>query len=528
VTSPYATAPEGLSKQVKRMQRAAVERDQRMMTMGLVRQGKPEVLFEDLFSDTWRKPIVANFIHTVAQEQADLLAPLPALSCSVGSMKSDADKRRAAQRNKVGTHYMRESNLSMHMHTFADSLMTYGFAVMYAEPCYESQLPLIRTMPSVGTYYENDRFGNTLRLAHCYKETVDKLASMFPRVRAADPHQGRPVGQPHGVLGRREARGRPVDRRHPVVPVPARPRRPGRGPLRGAQTSAARCGWPSCPTCSASRSATTTSWCGCSWPGTAWRCCPGGRRQGGRRPAGGAARRQRAGRRPGLGDRHGVPGEGPPRRARGAELRVRAGADAGAGAAPGRPLPGGPGDRHGRLGDHRPGRARVDGLVRRADRQSAQAIIGNCLARTLEFCFETDVKVWPNTRKRITGQVNGEPYDVSYTPAKDIGDVYTVDVSYGFAAGLSPNAAVVMLLQLSGDGLIDRSTVRRNMPFAIDDEAMQRSMDVEQTADALKQGLGGLLASLGPMAAQGMDPRPTCGRPRRSSRGAATARTWPT
>jgi hypothetical protein len=65
-----------------------------------------------------------------------------------------------------------------------------------------------------------------------------------------------------------------------------------------------------------------------------------------------------------------------------------------------------------------------------------------------------------------------------------------------------------MLLQLRGDGLIDRSTVRRNMPFAIDDEAMQRSMDVEQTADALKQGLGGLLASLGPMAAQGMDPRP--------------------
>jgi hypothetical protein len=108
----------------------------------------------------------------------------------------------------------------------------------------------------------------------------------------------------------------------------------------------------------------------------------------------------------------------------------------------------------------------------------------------------------------VVGQVNGEPYDVTYTPSKDIGDVYTVDVSYGFAAGLSPNAAVVMLLQLRGDGLIDRSTVRRNMPFAIDDEAMQRSMDVEQTADAMKQGLGGLLASLGPMAAQGLDPRP--------------------
>jgi hypothetical protein len=83
---------------------------------------------------------------------------------------------------------------------------------------------------------------------------------------------------------------------------------------------------------------------------------------------------------------------------------------------------------------------------------TAQSIIGNCLARTLEFCFETDVKVWPNTRKRITGQVNGEPYDLSYTPAKDNGDTYTVDVSYGFAAGLSPNAAVVMLCSSAATG----------------------------------------------------------------------------
>src|SRR4051794_26049490 len=107
------------------MRRASVARDERMMTIGLVRQGKPEVLFEDLFSETWKKPIVANFISVIAQEQSDLLAPLPALSCSVGSMKSDADKKRAATRNKIGTHYMRESNLSMFMHSFADALLTY-------------------------------------------------------------------------------------------------------------------------------------------------------------------------------------------------------------------------------------------------------------------------------------------------------------------------------------------------------------------------------------------------------------------
>jgi hypothetical protein len=131
--------------------------------MGLVRQGKPEVLFEDLFSDTWRKPIVANFIQTVAQEQADLLAPLPALSLLGGQHALGCGQAPggAAQQDRHALHARVEP--AMFMHSFADNLMTYGFAAMYAEPCYEEQLPLIRTMPSVGTYYENDRFGNTLR-----------------------------------------------------------------------------------------------------------------------------------------------------------------------------------------------------------------------------------------------------------------------------------------------------------------------------------------------------------------------------
>src|SRR6185312_10267029 len=114
------------------MKRAAIERDQNMITISLVRQNKPELLFEELFSDTWRKPIVANFIDTVAREFAEMVAPLPALNCSVGAMKSDADKRRAALRNKIGSHYMRVSDLAPHMFEFADSYFTYGFAVMYA------------------------------------------------------------------------------------------------------------------------------------------------------------------------------------------------------------------------------------------------------------------------------------------------------------------------------------------------------------------------------------------------------------
>ena len=507
MTSPFATAPEGLSKRVRRMQRAAVDRDQRMMTMSFVRQGKPEVLFEDLFSDTWKKPIVANFIHTIAQEQADLLSPLPTLSCSVGGMKSDADKRRAAVRNKIGTHVMRQSNLAMHMHRFADQLMTYGFSPMVAEPDYEAQLPKIRVLPSIGTYYENDREGNTLRIAHCYKETVDKVASMFPELgplirTKVDEWGNRSVCSGEEKLDVIQW----IDDTAWILFLPQRSDlvlakyevKTKRCPVRVAEL----------PNMfgSAAGSYDQLVWIQLAKHRMALLSLEAGVKSVGAPLAVPRDVNELA-----VGPDAVIVTESP-------EKVRRVGLDVPRDAFMlGQTL-----ESELRLGGRYPeGRATgmdasvitgqgVHALMGSFDAQiaSAQAIIGNCLARTLEFCFETDVKTWPNTRKRITGQVNGEPYDLSYTPSKDIGDVYTVDVSYGFAAGLSPNAAVVMLLQLRGDGLIDRSTVRRNMPFAIDDEAMQRSMDVEQTADALKQGLGGLLASLGPMAAQGQDPRP--------------------
>jgi hypothetical protein len=507
VTSPMPSGYDGLGKRVKRMQRAAIERDQRMMVMGLVRQGKPEVLFEDLFSDTWRRPIVANFIQTVAQEQADLLSKLPALSCSVGNMRSDADKRRAAQRNKIGTHYMRQSNLSSFSHAFADNLMTFGFAAMYAEPCYEEQLPLIRTMPSIGTYYQNDRFGNTLALAHCYKESVARLCELFPQHAPLIKTKVDQWGQRTVCADDEKVEVvQWIDDQQWCLFTPDRadlvltsfPVVTSKCPVRVAEL----------PTIFHEPQGNYDQ---LVWVQLARHRMALLSLEAGVKAVGAPLAVPRDVNELAVGP-DAVMVTDSPEKVRRVALEVPNSAFALSQTL----------EQELRLGARYPeGRATgmdasvitgqgVHALMGSFDAQiaTAQSIIGNALARTLEFCFETDDKVWPHTRKRITGNVNGEPYDLSYTPAKDINGVYTVDVSYGFAAGLSPNAAVVMLLQLRGDGLIDRSTVRRNMPFPIDDEAMQRSMDVEQTADALKQGLGGLLASLGPMAANGMDPRP--------------------
>src|SRR5206468_6950725 len=110
--------------------------------------------------------------------------------------------------------------------------------------------------------------------------------------------------------------------------------------------------------------------------------------------------------------------------------------------------------------------------------------------------------------KRIFGTANGEPYDITYVPAELLDGDYVVDVTYGFAAGMNPSQAIVMMLQLRGDGLIDRDSVRRNLPFEINVDNMQRALDIEQTNDALKQGLFGLLQASGQIVAQGGDPLP--------------------
>lgn len=62
------------------------------------------------------------------------------------------------------------------------------------------------------------------------------------------------------------------------------------------------------------------------------------------------------------------------------------------------------------------------------------------------MCFELDEKLWPNTVKQIRGTANGTPFEETYRPRKDIAGNHQVDVTFGFAAGMDPNRALVFLL----------------------------------------------------------------------------------
>lgn len=138
--------------------------------------------------------------------------------------------------------------------------------------------------------------------------------------------------------------------------------------------------------------------------------------------------------------------------------------------------------------------------------KTAQLVLGQALRRALTLCFEMDEKFWPEVAKTIRGTANGTPFEQTYKPSRDIKGDHTIEVTYGFAAGLDPNRALVFLLQLRGDGAIPRSMVQREIPMDVDVEQMQREIDIEQVDDALKQGLFAMLQSIGILAQQGQDP----------------------
>ncbi len=137
---------------------------------------------------------------------------------------------------------------------------------------------------------------------------------------------------------------------------------------------------------------------------------------------------------------------------------------------------------------------------------TGQNVIAQALARALELAMEMDEKLWPGQQKTISGVVQGTPFEENYIPGKDINGVYTVDVTYGFAAGQDPARAIVALLQLRGDQLVSRDFVQRQLPMDLDVVQLQTQIDNEQFTDSLKQGIMAYAQGILQMSQQGMDP----------------------
>lgn len=488
-----------------RMRNAA--RDAVMWKVGLVRGGNMQLVAPGHFSEEWPQSMVANMVETIAKDVAESVAPLPALNCSSGSMKSDADKQRASKKNKGGSDYWHKSGLKIQMLSGADRYITDAFLPFYVEPDFTNNRPVIRVEDGLGAYYDLDQSGDTQVYVKVWRDRASRLAALFgndPQVRSALVNDSR--GYPAGDHEIEVVRYSDCDRT--VLYVPSRDNAvlteyanpvPGVCPYFIAerpklrQTGVPRGQFDDVIYVQIARSvmAQLTMEAGKKsvqapiaapmdlvdlplGPDAIWRTEQG---------AGSIGRVQLTVPREAfaLGDQ--------------LEQELRAGARY-------------PGTRSGQVEASVITGRGVQQLSAGYETQidSAQTVLGEALRRATEYAFRVDEALWPDVTRIIDGTLAGETFHEEWRPGRDIAGHWSCDVTYGFAAGLAPAQKVVMLLQLRADGDIDRDTLRRQLPWDIDVEQMQRSMDVQAVRDAAVGSVQSMLGMAGQMALNGMDP----------------------
>lgn len=477
-------------------------RDRDSHLVRLTRRGKLHEEFPGHFADSMPQMAIANAIDNAARDTAELIAPLPSLACASGNMSSAADVARAGKKNKIASYYWDKSKLSVQNINFADAAQSYAFGTYIIEPDWVGSCPHIRWESSFGAYYYKDRFQRTIWYAKIAYVDVLTLVSKYPDSSAFIEYEN----------GRKRTATEMVqlvtymDRDQNLVYLPD-------------------CGYHVLG----------------QWRHNLGRCM-----------AAIAVRPDQEDQPRGQYDdavfpmlaKHII-----------TQYQLDA-ADKAINAPIAMPddvteLPYGPNATLRTSNPQGVARVRLDipddvfAVAEQLDRavkegsrypearsggisgnivtgkgvealagtlntqvKTMQTVIGMALEEATELCFQLDVTLWPNVQKKITGVLTGKPYELTYTPAKDIGDSYGCKVTYGFASGQTPAQALVALLQLRGDELISRDTTRRQLPFDLDPEEEQRQVDAEGLSAALRQGLMGLEQMLGPMVAQQQDPIP--------------------
>lgn len=492
-----------IAKQVEALRRHYAERDSRHQKVYDVRTGKIDNLQPGTMPDVWPRPIVANAIDVAARQMAENLAPLPAINCANGILTSDRQRKYVAKKTKVAHHYVENSNLRAKMAQGCDWWLTYGSMPFVVEPDFETGFPMIRIDNPMRSYPQYDLQGRLKSYTKVWREEAWRLADKFPM--HAQQILGRGYGptsevQPDTLLECIKY----CDKERYTLYLPERSNlvlsdmmNPfGKVPVAIAQK-------PSYDDQDRGQFDDVI------YPYLARaRMAMLGLQATQRNVRGPLAIPP---------DIQKVPfGDDAILRTREPEKIRRITTDIPVHAFQQEAVL----QDEIRQGTRTPASATgdvqasiitgkgVEALNGGYDTQIAtgQHHIGHALEQAIALCFEMDEKFWPDLEKSIQGMVNGTPFNEKYVPSRDIKGDYTVNVSYGFAAGMNPNQALIFLLQLRGDQDISRDFLQRQLPMDIDVNAMQAQIDNEQVTDALKQGVFSMLASAGIMAQQGMDP----------------------
>ena len=496
-----------IAARVKQLREKARERDSRWSDVLEVRKGNINKVFPGLFPDDYPKPMVANFIDIAARDVSEVIAPLPAFNCSATNSVSDRARQKADKRTMIAAGYRDQSRLQVQMFTGADRYVTFGLMPILIEIDYERKTPIINIDDPIGSYPDFDRFGRLVSYTKRYTKTVADLVRDFPEhesvirgrynttndlsrmdmyryhdkdvtmlflpdrnnyVLATTPN---PIGKIMAVMAVRpgldsnsEFRGQFDD----ILWVQVARSRFATLSLEAAQKSVqAPYALPAdVNVMEIGPDATIRS----ASPEKIRRV-----------------------------DLNVPPGLFQESAALDQELRV--------------------GGRYpeGRLGNMSgsivTGRG-VEALMGGFDTQvkTAQTVFAQALTQVMALCFEVDEKIFKNVRKTVRGMDAGSPFEIEYTPAKDVAGEYVVDVTYGLMAGLNPNQALVFGLQARGDQLISRDFLRRQMPWEINVTMEEQKIEVEKMRDSLLAAVSGLAQSLPALVQNGQDPSQFIGK----------------
>lgn len=478
------------------------DRDQRMSDVAAIRRGDAQEVFADLLPPGWRKPPVANFVDVAARDLAEVIAPLPSFNCSNGNLVTEKAKKAASKRTKIAHWYVQHSHLAQQMPTGCDQYLTYGFLPMEVEPDLVAKSPRIRFVNPVGTYPEFDRWGQTVSFTQSMTKTAGELAAEWPehagRLLESD-YRGNPVGLDTNLEVIRFS-----DKDQTVLYVPAR----NNLVLTSVQNQLGRC-----PVVVVRRPGLDDNMRG-QFDDVLWVQLARAR----------MAMLQLEATEKSVGAPLAIPddvqevpfGSDALLRTRNPDKIRRVGMELPQGAfAESQVL-----DNEMHVGARYPegrqgevsasvitGRG-IQSLLGGFDTQvkTAQLMLEQAFEQVLGLCFHADEVWFGNVTKTVRGTANSTPFEEKYVPSRDIAGDHTVEVSYGFAAGMDPNRALVFMLQLRGDRLIDRATVQKQLPFDVDVVQLQQGVDIEEMRDALKQAVAGVGQALPQLAASGAPP----------------------
>ena len=482
-------------------------RDARWSDVLEVRKGNINNVFPGLFPAEYPKPMVANFIDVAARDIAEVIAPLPAINCSATNSVSDRARSKADKRTMIAAGYRDQSRLQTQMFTGADRYITFGALPFIVEPDYEQNMTIIRVDNPFNAYPEFDRFGRLLSYTKYYQKPVQDLINEFPEHESA-------------ILGPVERRGsmRPMqivryqDKDQTVLFLPER----GNFVLERAKNPLGKLNVvyavrPGVDSDDDQRG---------QFDDVLWVQVARSR----------FATLQLEAAQKSVQAPFALPSDvnilemGPdstirsanPEKIRRVDLNVPPGLFTESAIL----------DQEMRMGSRYPegrqgmaqgsivtGRG-VEALMGGFDTQvkTAQSVLAEALSQVFGLAFEMDEKLFGNIEKTVRGVDAGAPYEITYTPKKDIDGEYVVDVTYGLMAGLNPNQALVFGLQARGDQLISRDFLRRQMPWEINVTLEEQKIEIEKLRDSLVAAVSAYAQAIPSLATQGQDPGEILGR----------------